>query len=213
MPLIKSASPSAVGPNITREESAGKSYPQSLAIALSTQDRARQPRAAGGGLSSSPSFEIRNAARSLGEDQYHPGGMIGGTGAGRTDRVPLAVAADSFVLPADVVSGMGQGSSLAGAKIMDGILSSGPYGVPLPRGRRADGGNTSDGGLSHVLVASGEYLVPRHKVEELGHRMRAGGKSKARTNLAAGHDALRSMVDRVRAHQKKFLAAAPKPKK
>jgi hypothetical protein len=39
MPLIKSASPKAVGPNIKAELNAGKPYRQALAIALATKDR------------------------------------------------------------------------------------------------------------------------------------------------------------------------------
>jgi len=41
MPLIKSSSSKAVGENIKREEAAGRPYKQALAIALSTQDRAK----------------------------------------------------------------------------------------------------------------------------------------------------------------------------
>lgn len=40
MPLIKSASDKAIGPNIKTEMSHGKPYKQALAIALSVQDRA-----------------------------------------------------------------------------------------------------------------------------------------------------------------------------
>jgi hypothetical protein len=40
MPLIKSASKKAVGPNISRELSAGKDRKQAIAIALSVQRRA-----------------------------------------------------------------------------------------------------------------------------------------------------------------------------
>ena len=41
MPLIKSASPKAVGENIKTEEAAGKPKKQALAIALSVQDKAK----------------------------------------------------------------------------------------------------------------------------------------------------------------------------
>lgn len=40
MPLIKSASKKAVGPNIKREMAAGKPQRQAVAIALNTQRRA-----------------------------------------------------------------------------------------------------------------------------------------------------------------------------
>lgn len=40
MPLKKSRSSKAIGPNIKAEEAAGKPYKQALAIALNTQRRA-----------------------------------------------------------------------------------------------------------------------------------------------------------------------------
>lgn len=215
MPLQKSASRDAISSNIREMQNSGHSHAQSVAASLHTADMARRSHLAGGGLSMpSPSFSDRGAARELQMgDTFHPGGLFTGGAGGRTDQLPRAVAADSFVIPADVISGIGQGDTMAGSKIMDGILSSGPFGTRLPRGRRADGGNASDGGISHVLVAGGEYLVNRDKVAELGRRVRLGGKSRARSDLAAGHEALRTMVDKVRNHQKKFLATAPKPKK
>ena len=41
MPLIKSASPKAIGENIKTEEAAGRPKAQALAIALSVQDQAK----------------------------------------------------------------------------------------------------------------------------------------------------------------------------
>lgn len=42
MPLIHSKSKKAVGPNIEREEEAGKPHDQAVAIALHTQDDAKK---------------------------------------------------------------------------------------------------------------------------------------------------------------------------
>lgn len=42
MPLVKSASKAAVGENIKTEMAAGKPQKQAVAIALSTQDRAKK---------------------------------------------------------------------------------------------------------------------------------------------------------------------------
>lgn len=162
------------------------------------------------GESTTPFF-VRNEARNIQNDSFHGGGLFNSDVAGRTDRLPHAVAADSFVMPADVISGLGQGNTMAGAKIMDGILSSGPYGTRLPNIRRADGGGTP--GVSHVMVAGGEYLVHRRELEKMGRKMRASGKSRARTDLAAGHEWARDFVEKVRKHQKDFLKNAPKPKK
>ena len=47
MPLVKSTSPKAIGPNIKTEQAAGRPYKQALAIALSTQDRAKKPKGFG----------------------------------------------------------------------------------------------------------------------------------------------------------------------
>src|SRR6185312_5832853 len=95
------------------------------------------PRMAGGGLLSPASqvpFFARSADRALeSTEQYHPGGFISSAVAGRTDRLPLAVGTDSHVLPADVVSGLGQGNSMAGAHVLQAALGMGPYGTPLPK--------------------------------------------------------------------------------
>jgi hypothetical protein len=181
------------------------------------------PKLASGGfqLNDSPSFEERNEARELSQDAYHPSGLFQGNGAGRTDRLPRAVGVDSFVAPADVVSGIGQGTTMGGATILDSILASGgPYGVPRPQSQSirplASGGAAGDG-LSHVMVAPGEYLIPREALMNIGWRRRNGNgrhhPPNAKLDLSEGHRWAREFVDKVRGHQKKFLATAPKPKR
>jgi hypothetical protein len=57
-------------------------------------------------------------------------GMIEGMGSGMDDQVlgmigsqqPVAVSPGEYIIPADVVSGLGDGSSDAGAKELDGLL-------------------------------------------------------------------------------------------
>jgi hypothetical protein len=215
MPLERGSSQAVISRNIselTHHGSRKRPHDQIVAIALHQADKSRK-HLAGGGLGTSAPFYEREEARNLERDSYHPGGLFASDVAGRTDRLPHSVAADSFVMPADVVSGLGQGNTLAGAKIMDGILHSGPYGTSLPRpGRLASGGNAPPG-ISKVMVAGGEYSIPPDKLTEIGRRLRAAGKSKARTDLAAGHEWARGFVDRVRKQSKQFLAKAPKPKK
>jgi len=63
-----------------------------------------------------------------------PSGLVHTAGAGRTDNVPTSVMAGSHVIPSDVMSGLGQGNTLAGAHAMSMALSSGPGGISLPRG-------------------------------------------------------------------------------
>ncbi len=50
---------------------------------------------------------------------------------GRTDMHNINVPAGSYIMPADVVSGLGEGNTMAGAKVVDEVLSSGPYGTKL----------------------------------------------------------------------------------
>jgi hypothetical protein len=175
------------------------------------------PRLAAGGVESPqqamPWF-VRSDARQLGGDAFHPGGLINSTVAGRSDRIPLAVAADSHVIPADVVAGIGQGNTMAGADMLQQMFQTGPYGTPLPRGGRGAGpprpprpaatAGYAKGGRSHtpILAAGGEFIVPPDAVERLG-----GG------NMKRGHDAIDKMIDSVRKMVIEFTRNAPKPKK
>lgn len=76
-------------------------------------------------------YWTRQAMR--GEDAVHPGGLITGSTAGRADHVPTAVAANSYILPADVVSGLGEGNTLNGQAQIDKMLHSEPYGIAPPQ--------------------------------------------------------------------------------
>ncbi len=89
--------------------------------------------AVGGLMSASEAspWTERTDARIL--DQPFHGGMIGGSGAGRTDRLPLSVGSGSHVVPADVVSAVGQGASQFGANALQAAMRTGPYGVPFPK--------------------------------------------------------------------------------
>lgn len=227
MPLVQSASKEAVSENIRREMAAGKPQKQAVAIGLDVQRRNRHAAgglaqasfADGGGLlspSTQTPFFARSAARQLeANEQYHPGGFVNSAVAGRTDRLPLAVGTDSHILPADVVSGVGQGNSLAGAHILSAALGIGPYGTALPRGAHGSGPPRApalpsdmrpfaDGGHStaRILAAGGEMVVPREIVERIG-----GG------NLKEGHRLLDQMIKRIRKHNIEFLKNAPDPKK
>lgn len=58
---------------------------------------------------------------------YSPGGYasthVDGDGDGTSDSVPAMLADGEFVIPADVVSGLGNGSNKAGAKVLNQFLS------------------------------------------------------------------------------------------
>lgn len=86
----------------------------------------RVPRDAGG--YNPPNIPYTERADIRGETAL-PSGLIHSSVAGRTDQLPMSPAAGSYVLPADVVSGIGEGNTMAGAAIIDKYLHSQPYGI------------------------------------------------------------------------------------
>jgi hypothetical protein len=188
-----------------------------------------------GGLSSNQPdpWYTRQAAREM----LMPGGFINSSVAGRTDRLPVAVAADSNVLPADTLSGMGQGHSFAGSRIMSEALKIGPYGTAFaphigghgppggspphppsaPAGalreieNYAHGGPVDERNIAHCLLAGGEFLIPKNNWTD-GKYLYRGVLSVGNGDLEKGHAILREMVKRVRKFVMEFLRDAPEPK-
>lgn len=74
---------------------------------------------------------IKNAVNmaSAGKKTKTHKGAIHSSVAGRTDHLPMHVASGSYVIPADIISAMGEGNSMAGFKVAKNIFSApGPYG-------------------------------------------------------------------------------------
>lgn len=163
--------------------------PQPQAGAASAQ----QPHLASGGLA-------------MGGNSSGPvglGGLIASPVAGRTDRLPMNVKPNSYVIPADVVSGLGQGNTMAGGRILDAMLKHGPH---MKAATAAHGAHHfADGGESEaapIIVAGGEYLVHPDVVAALG-----GGDHEG------GHKQLDDMVLKVRKQTIKQLNNLPGPQK
>lgn len=89
-------------------------------------------------------------------------GLIKDTTPGRTDRLPVKLPANSYVIPADVVSGLGQGNTDGGGVILDQMFS--PH-----KGMASGGTVTSTGEPVDVVVAGGEYVVSPLAVTSIGH--------------------------------------------
>lgn len=87
------------------------------------------PKRASGGMS--PSMESPWWERSAASNMTRHG-LLSSPVAGRTDQLAISPAAGSYVVPADVVSGLGEGNTLAGANIMQRILDTGPHGLKMP---------------------------------------------------------------------------------
>lgn len=175
-------------------------------------------------------------AMSLGKrPHFASGGVVGplhGVDGGRTDTIPASVPAGSFVVPADVVSGLpgAEGNSLAGHNALNKLFSSGPfmpdaapYGAStpkLPRGNtiphqihaehaltRAKGGKVEDDeplpeGNIDIMAAGGEFVVPPEVVKQIGV-----GK------LTRGHDILDKFVLECRKKNIADLRKLPPPVK
>jgi hypothetical protein len=170
------------------------------------------PHLASGGLpnlglgpsdSSTAGMNLRQSARSL----YHPGGFIHSGVAGRTDALPLAVPADSHVIPADVVSGIGEGNSIKGARLLDQIFHAGPWGAkavktgPAERAMSFARGGHGDR-ITEILAAGGEYVVRPEAVARYGGAARRQDPKRhgRKSDMSAGHDTIDDFILRARKH-------------
>lgn len=116
-------------------------------------------------------------------------GFLHGSTPGRADEILTTAPAGAHVIPSDVISGLGEGNSLAGAKAMEHIIRTGPGGVQMPRGggghgfprppgvpHQASGGSVVE--QTPVALSHGEWVASPEDVlrwgngdAKLGHRI------------------------------------------
>lgn len=132
---------------------------------------------------------LKNAMR-IATHPVHLGGPIESPVPGRTDHVPIGVPNGSHIIPADVVSGIGQGNTKAGYHALNrtfgSMIAQGRHAesqglVPAFKGKRAPGpfgpgavgafknGGEPKGGPVDIMAAGGEYNVPPEVAHYLGH--------------------------------------------
>ncbi len=114
--------------------------------------------------------------------------------AGRTDHLPMHVPSGAYVLPADIVSSLGEGNTMAGFRAVKLMFKD------APQGGYAEGGNV--GNPVPIVAAGGEYVLSPDEV------MWAGGG-----NLDVGHKALDEWVKATRKELIQTLKELPGPKK
>lgn len=166
MPLLEGKSQKTIGANIREMISAGHPQKQAVAAAL---NQARQSRAAGG---SSEKIHV---------------GPIHSPVAGRTDHLPINVPSGAYVIPADIISAMGEGNTMAGFRIANAIFGMQERGDDTP---------------VEIVAAGGEYVISPASVA------RVGGN-----DIDHGHAVLDDFVKKYRAKTVETLKKLPGPKK
>ena len=202
MPLKSGSSQKTISSNISEMIHAGHPQKQAIAAALET---ARRTKAEGG------PFNVRQVEYAKPAHMIHTG-PIHSSVSGRTDHLPMNVPSGAYVIPADIISSMGEGNTMAGFKIARKMFSSKPYSQakqPYAEGEQpyAEGkpyGARAAGGAApvEIVAAGGEYVIEPEDVMEIG-----GG------DMDHGHEILDHFVKGYRAKTIATLKKLPGPKK
>jgi hypothetical protein len=166
MPLKQGKSQKTISSNIAEMVRAGHPQKQAVAAAL---NQARQSRATGGEVS-----------------KIHVG-PIHSPVAGRTDHLPINVPSGAYVIPADIISAMGEGNTMAGFRIANDVFGMQQVGNEPP---------------VEIVAAGGEYVISPFNVTRIG-----GG------DIDRGHHSLDAFVTGYRSKTVQTLKKLPGPRK
>lgn len=118
-------------------------------------------------------------------------GPLNSTVAGRTDHHPISVMAGSYVLPADIISALGEGNTAAGMLVIDQMFPKETQQLKYARG-----------GKVPIAAAGGEFVLTPEQVAAVG-----GG------DIDVGHQILDDWVRKTRAQTIQTLQSLPGPAK
>lgn len=177
MPLKQGSNRAVISNNIQEMMRAGHPQDQAIAAALHTA------RKTVGGIRTKP-------MEPDGADKIHAGAIHSAV-AGRTDHLPIHVASGSYVIPADIISAMGEGNTTAGFKVAKMIFAAPSNGMPVQM----------QAPPVPVVVAGGEYILTPDEVANIGEG-----------SMDDGHKILDEFVKMYRAKTIKTLKGLPGPK-
>lgn len=178
MPLKQGTSRATISSNIEEMQKSGHPHDVSVAAALRTADRAHREH---GGLNMLHVPHLRpkkiRPPRAFRQTQHHMHvGPIHSSVAGRTDHLPIHVPSGSYVIPADIVSGMGEGNTIAGFKHLRRMFGGSPYaGETAPYGQAGGPYGMATGGQVKHRAAGILFVSPENKIL----LMRRAGKDHA----------------------------------
>jgi hypothetical protein len=138
----------------------------------------------------------------------HLGGIASSV-PGRTDAHPMRVPTGAYVLPADIVSHLGQGNTLAGMRRAERMFGKSyvPSRGVIP-GQFARGGAANESSSTQPIIAAGGEFVISPGAVRAWHRARGGSGA-----LPDAHEALDKWVMDTRAKHIETLKALPPPAK
>lgn len=237
MPLQAGKSRAVISSNIREMVRSGHPQKQAVAAALNTARRsgARMPRKP---AQTGRALPLQGAPGEGANDHVYAGPLHSHV-PGRTDKINLAVKPGSYVVPADVVSAIGEGNTLAGSAVLKVMFGTGALTgkVKPPEGRP----NYQERRMEHHMMMPPHMATSPEAIGQMSQHpgpMADGGDIDPRTqgaipvvvaggehiiepeeiiskfgDLKRGHQGLDAFVIETRKREIQRLKTAPPPKK